>query len=451
MSIPGPDFGIMGVNGIVRRADGTAVETQRTLTDQLHTQQERLSQLQQTYTTLQRPPGSTQQALTEQLKAHQARLGELQKTYTDLKKGETTAEEKDGSKQEKTELTKYYYTQREFWGGPTLSYMVYTALAIIPITGLLGMDHMYMRSPGTGLIKAVLNIFTLGFWYFYDVVQAITDQESVTEFGVSMPLYGPSGIGAGSFVKEDEAKADNGSAGSFLMFAIATFVLPFGIEYIIAGDFGGFVGKFLMSFIGIGLVYGIINSLELIQHPERVLCQGTKRYWPVTWWADDVFTETTFGNKIQENCPEMDGGIGGWFSGIFGNLFKKIPILGTLYEETKEAAKMVKTSVVEGVGTLRQASEIAKKIPQSLQAAQSIVGKGAMRGGGGGGDHNNGSTSSTILTFTLALVFIGAAFLKGKDIMSTVANKGHGRLNEVGSFIWRKKNVVDLPPAAPES
>ncbi len=397
--------------------------------------------------TAQRPPGPTQQALTEQLRAHQARLGELQKTYADLKKkSEETAEEKEGSKQEKTELTKYYYTQREFWGGPTLSYMVYTALAIIPITGLLGMDHMYMRSPGTGLIKAILNVFTLGFWYFYDVVQAITDQESVTEFGVSMPLYGPSGIGAGSFVKEDEAKADNGSPGSFLMFAIATFILPFGIEYIIAGDFGGFIGKFLMSFIGIGLIYGIINSLELIQHPERVLCQGTKRYWPVTWWADDMFTETTFGNKIQENCPEMDGGIGGWFSGIFGNLFKKIPILGTLYEETKEAAKMVKKSVVEGVGTLKQASEIAKEIPGSLQAAQAVVDRRATRGGG-----NNGSASSTILTFTLALVFIGAAFLKGKDIMTAVANKNDGRLNDIGSFIWRKKNVVDLPPTAPES
>ena len=70
----------------------------------------------------------------------------------------------------------------------------------------------------------------------------------------------------------------------------------------------------------------------------------------------------------------------------------------------------------------------------------------SMRGGG-----SNDSFSSTILTFTLALVFIGAAFLKGKDVMTGLANKADGRLDDVGSFIWRKKNVFDQPPAAPES
>jgi hypothetical protein len=411
----------------------------------------------------------TQQAVTTQLNSHgqgplRKQLDEqserLQKLQQELKKiqehakeqKDEAAEAEDGDTHKKEDVPKYYYTQREFWGGPSLSYMVYTMLAIFPITGFLGMDHMYMRSPGTGLLKAIMNIITLGFWYFYDVVQAVTDQESVSEFGVSMPLYGPSGIGAGSFLKEGEAKVQNGSPGSFLMFAFATFFLPFGIEYIFAGDYGGFTGKFLMSFLGIGLVYGILNSLELLQHPERVMCRGTRRFWPITWFAEPVFKDTTFGNHINDNCPEIDGGVGGWFSGIFGNLIKKVPILGELYEVTTGVIETAVTSVKTGVGALGQAAELAPKIAQGFAQAKAATSmKGGSSSSSSGGSSNNGTTSSTILTFTLALVFIGAAFLKGKDVMTAMANKADGRLEDVGKFIWRKKNVFDLPPAAPKS
>jgi hypothetical protein len=80
-------------------------------------------------------------------------------------------------------------------------------------------------------------------------------------------------------------------------------------------------------------------------------------------------------------------------------------------------------------------------------------GSSMQEGGSRGSDSssNSNNTSSTILTFTLAILFIGAAFLKGKDVMTAVANKGDGRLDDIGKFIWRKKNVFDLPPAAPES
>ena len=123
--------------------------------------------------------GTLRTQLQEQSQRLETLKGEVSQLQERIKKGaaENEQEEEDSKKGEKVDVPKYYYTQREFWGGASLSYMVYTALALIPITGLLGLDHMYMRSPGTGLLKAVMNFFTLGFWYFYDVVQATTDQE----------------------------------------------------------------------------------------------------------------------------------------------------------------------------------------------------------------------------------------------------------------------------------
>lgn len=395
--------------------------------------------------------GTLHTQLQEQSQRLETLKGEVSQLQERIKRGAAeNEEEEDGAKKgEKVDVPKYYYTQREFWGGASLSYMVYTALALIPITGLLGLDHMYMRSPGTGLLKAVMNLFTLGFWYFYDVVQATTDQESVTEFGVSMPLYGPSGIGAGAFLKEGEGAVDNGSPGAFLLFALATFIAPFGVEYIFAGDWGGFAGKFVMSFLGLGVIYGIINSLELLQHPERVMCRGTRRFWPVTWFAEPVFTETSFGNRNTDTCPDIDGGIGGWFSGIFGNLLKKVPILGDLYAGVTGATSEVARQVKQGASALKKAAELGPELAKGFAAAQAASTSNPMARIVGGG--SNDSFSSTILTFTLALVFIGAAFLKGKDVMTGLANKADGRLDDVGSFIWRKKNVFDQPPAAPES
>ena len=176
----------------------------------------------------------------------------------------------------------FEYTKGSFWGAATANSWVYRLLAIIPITGFMGIDHLYLRSPGTFMLKFILNILTLGFWYFFDLFQSIHFRgDEIGKYGLSAPFVGPLGIGAGIFSNEEGAVGGGGSEGSkesnipgsfmFMLYAIAVMIAPFGIDYIIAGDYVGALIKFGSTFIfGIGLIYGLLNIFNLIVNPGDV-------------------------------------------------------------------------------------------------------------------------------------------------------------------------------------
>jgi hypothetical protein len=383
----------------------------------------------------------------------------------DAKKNPKTAAEEaeeDAAKDAKARsaLPRYYYTQKEFWGGTTLSYTMYKILALFPISGFLGLDHMYMRSPGTGFMKFLMNILTLGYWYFYDAFQTFKDEEDVMKFGVSMPLYGPSGIAAGSFGTEDEPATDgNGSATSFLLFCIGTFFLPFGVEYIFAGDMTGFACKFVGTLFFFGLIYGLFNIIKLVSHPERMMCEGVSRFAPFTWWpieVDEMFTETSFKNKLVENCPPAEGAVGGWFSGLLGNLITKVPVLRELYAMVEtgkavagETVKKTKAAIAKGADVVAGVAAAGQQIAELKTKAAGMAGGGgveppAIRAAPWGG-------TNTILTFTFALVFIGAAVLKGKDAVTALMTKREERPGALGNYVIRNKNASLFPALPPES
>ena len=76
------------------------------------------------------------------------------------------------------------YTQSKFWGGPWYSY---TTLRIIStLGGFFGLDHLWLRSPLSGFLKFIINILTLGLWYFYDLLQIFGEKESVMKNGLGI-------------------------------------------------------------------------------------------------------------------------------------------------------------------------------------------------------------------------------------------------------------------------
>lgn len=81
---------------------------------------------------------------------------------------------------------------------PKIPVWVYRLLAIFPTTGMLGVDHFAIGSKETGMAKALVNLLTLGSWYFFDIAQSL-DAEKVVEEGLGIPFYGAVGIGQGNF------------------------------------------------------------------------------------------------------------------------------------------------------------------------------------------------------------------------------------------------------------
>ena len=104
-------------------------------------------------------------------------------------------------------------TQIDFWKMSNLSYSALKYMSLLG--GFFGADHIYLRSPLTGFLKLIVNIFTFAIffiplWYIYDLTQIFMDETKVKLFGLSKPFsFSNYGLGAGMFEDEYPSKIGN--------------------------------------------------------------------------------------------------------------------------------------------------------------------------------------------------------------------------------------------------
>jgi hypothetical protein len=177
--------------------------------------------------------------------------------------------------------------------------------------GILGLDHLWLRSPTTALLKSFVNIFTLGGWWIYDIIQIFKDKERVLETGLSIPIIGAAGIGAGVFKerpgggsssnnsnnKEDKPK----SPYRWLLYTILLF-LPFGLDSFIAGDSMGALVKFISTvLIFMAPLLFIWKAIEIYYNvfsPQTIWDKGMYRFFPFNFIMD-----TWFPSKLGPSDP----------------------------------------------------------------------------------------------------------------------------------------------------
>lgn len=90
-----------------------------------------------------------------------------------------------------------------FWNQPQ-----YTQSGMFIFTilfGIFGLHHLLLRSPQTMLLFLIGNFFTLGYWWFYDIIQLSpyggNTTETLNTYGLDHP-WGPLGLAQGMW-KED--------------------------------------------------------------------------------------------------------------------------------------------------------------------------------------------------------------------------------------------------------
>lgn len=248
----------------------------------------------------------------------------------------------------------FAYTQRSFWDGPNADYTTLTVLACLPFTGFIGLDHLYMRSPASALAKAVLNIFSLGLWYFYDVAQVLTERDRVKEIGYSMPIIGPTGLGAGIFPKSEEEIAQGPSPWRFIIYAAAALLpLPLGQDFFAAGDIPGGLAKIFTLFNPLlwifGLVWGFYVIFRIFFQTEALITEGVPRFFPFTLLMSDFKCSQGILGP-DRGCKESETSRG--FFGSVLNILRGIPILGKVIDpvvQTLNVAKEVSVAVGEQV------------------------------------------------------------------------------------------------------
>jgi hypothetical protein len=183
-------------------------------------------------------------------------------------------------------------SQGDFWGGYMLDTWFYKLLAIFPLTGFLGIDHLALRSPLTAILKVLVNIFFWGAWYIYDILQVMMDNTFVAKYGMSTP-WGPKGHGYKLFKDLTENNLEefpNESTYSggfvsnilFVLYAILTLSIGFsGIPLILGGDFNGGILKLFSNFLILPFIFNIIFQIFEFAKSSTIQKEGLPHAWPM--------------------------------------------------------------------------------------------------------------------------------------------------------------------------
>jgi hypothetical protein len=180
-------------------------------------------------------------------------------------------------------------------------------MVVVVLLGGLGLDHLLLRSPMTFLMK--LLIPTLGFWYLYDIAQVFGERNLVEQYGLGLPFYGPSGIGAGMFFNKDASNMSPPTIPKpwiFMAYAalsIFFFIIP--LNKVLIGDYAGCIAQLsmytILVFFSLGIsailaiCWGIYDAYRVIFDTKGLFEKGAARVFPATYVMDPYFNKGALG------------------------------------------------------------------------------------------------------------------------------------------------------------
>ena len=295
----------------------------------------------------------------------------------------------------------------DWWGEP--QYTRKGMLIFTIIYGLVGLHHFYLRSPQTGILFLIFNTLTLGYWYFYDIVQlATTDSETLNNYGLEIPGWGPAGIAQGMWKcapsNEAASEAQKGGATTSeppnpLWFLLYFITIPFlGLARFIAGDpYNSIISLLNLTIVPFGFVNELISMigdfLMVTIFPADIFYNGIRRPFPYTFlgYQNDGFSIRITGKEKSPDQCEDDNVIVRVIKAVFR---AALPILETFLPQpivmAIKNALVVKQQVVDkaisvaetGTRIATQVGKLATDVPMALTSgiagAQSKI-KDAMK------------------------------------------------------------------------
>ena len=288
-------------------------------------------------------------------------------------------------------------TQGDYWkgsgkGGGQIGYWMY--LVFVVVFGLLGLDHLLLRSPMTFLLKLLTMIPLLGFWWIYDIAQVTGEWDLVKEHGLGIPFYGPMGIGKGIFINEkgtNLAPLDIPRPWLFVAYVFLTltfFVFP--LNKIVVGDYTGAFAQMLMYFpgmlfFGVGVFlaagWGVYDLYRIFFDTRGVLEKGVARIPPATWWPFSMNLYTKKGTLGPRKDDPVTPGI---IEAVAGIPLKVVNAYGSAVEGIGKGAGMVGQAtgafVATGIGAANEMSVgLASSAAKSAQGVTQQAGESAIQ------------------------------------------------------------------------
>lgn len=241
--------------------------------------------------------------------------------------------------------------------GKFLSYKLFRVLCYFPLTGLLGLDHLYLRSPLTAIAKLCGNFLFFGAWWIYDACQLYFNNDMSKVFGFNIPGFGPTGIGAGFFLNETSALHMQ-----YFKYAMALFFLGWiGIHRVLVGDYS--LGQFYRFIPVISLPFWIFDIFKLMVKPQMV----------VNYYCDYFATK-----------PGTEKGDPPCFTGLEPTFSPFTRIITSIKNLTEKSANTVSTGIDAAAGVADASKgvlEAAKAAAEQIKAVEGLVKGFKMTGG----------------------------------------------------------------------
>ncbi len=258
-----------------------------------------------------------------------------------------------------------------YWGGhPDKSYFTFVLLSVL--FGLLGVDHFYVRSFHTGLLKIIVNLCTFGMWYIWDLLQIIGDGEKVRTTGLTAPFDWICGIARGVFIPQGQVQQFT-SDKSYLLYAfLAIFFGWFGLDKLYMGNISQALAKgisvFSFFFTFFGIVWVLWDAVHALFMTRSIVNFGITSPLPYSF----VFDPISF-NKFKVDKP-MGGHSGGF---QLDDFVPAIPVPVLSYK--KDLQPLVAPYVATIAQILKPVSQQPTEPAQPAQPTQQPTQSGGSR------------------------------------------------------------------------
>lgn len=281
----------------------------------------------------------------------------------------------------------FHYTQGKAWGGSQIEPTTFKIITVL--FGFFGIDHLLLRSPMTAILKFIVNLLSLGFWYWYDVLQVFTDFDNFKKYGYSIPIFGPAGLGAGLVHEKGAPEAPKNSPSPFYFLAFAlSSLIPYGVSHVIAGDYVGAFLKFILSVSFFTFLFGWLWAFytfgNMVFNSKSLFENGADRLFPVSVVVGQYGPAphlTTVKQSTTEKEPDCPPG----FLDIVSNYLLLIPklIVDNIFPPVKKVAEVVIEKGKEVIEQTKQTVEppikevtkLATEMPKVLSSTVTELGK----------------------------------------------------------------------------
>jgi len=360
---------------------------------------------------------------------------------------------KEGNYTEPPFVKPIHSSDIDHWKFPERNYYVFICLSFI--LGFFGVDHFYIRSFGTGMQKLIFNIFSLGLWYFWDIVQIVSDSNRVKAEGLTSPFDWIRGIGRGIFedpVAKAEAMQNGGkiarSKKDIALYAIFAILFGiFGLDKLYVGAPWQAAAKLLACFnifiFLFGWMWVIWDIVKVLFFTDSVLKDGISPpppfnfLFPESIKADDLFVPSEVSKEellAEQRAPWFGGMPGVMDLSTFRFFYKELavpllqPTVGTSLQTADKTIKTTEKAAAVGNEVMATGPKIAAAVTENLatianpdkmmeQVQAAALAKAASRQTGGG---SSDMSSGPIIAGTLVAVVLAGA---GKFVSELLSSK----------------------------